>query len=231
MVFHSACRRRISAAALSHSREAASSSARAQSASFFARLADQVSLRSFRSALRRVKNRSHASRKRFQVTLRVLPRDRADLLPFGLQLLQLVGGLDPVGRVGERFGALDERQLELEVGAALLGALREELARLGLNRVGGLAVAVPQRLRLRARRLGDLLPALLDLVQLVRGLLDVLGLRRVTSVVPSSFVTVVPRASTSRAAPRPWRSALPGRRRWRTASTRPSRAGRGASAP
>ena len=39
---------------------------------------------------------------------RVVARDGADLLPLVLQLLQLVGGLDPVGRVGERLGALDE---------------------------------------------------------------------------------------------------------------------------
>jgi hypothetical protein len=36
---------------------------------------------------------------------------------------------------------------------------------------------VPQRLRLRARRLGRLFPALLDLVKLARRLLDVLRLR------------------------------------------------------
>ena len=66
--FHSAWSLRISLAPRSHSIDAASCSARAQSASFFARLAAQVSLRSARSALRRVKNASHASRNRFHVT-------------------------------------------------------------------------------------------------------------------------------------------------------------------
>ena len=105
----------------------------------------------------------------------VLRGTGADRLPLGLQLLQLVGGLDPVGGVGERLGAFDQRELAFEVGLALLDALREELARLGLDRIGGLTVAVPQRLRLRARRFGRLLPALLDLVQLARRLFDVLG--------------------------------------------------------
>ena len=59
---------------------------------------------------------------------RVVARHGADLLPFLLQLLQLVGGLDPVGRIGERLGPLDQRQLAIEVGLALLGAGGEELA-------------------------------------------------------------------------------------------------------
>ena len=51
---------------------------------------------------------------------RVVARHGADQLPLVLQLLQLVGRLDPVGRIGERFGALDERELALEVGLPLL---------------------------------------------------------------------------------------------------------------
>ena len=70
----------------------------------------------------------------------------------------------------------DQVHLDLEIGLALDGARREELARLGLDRIRGLAVAVPERLRLGARRLGRLLPALLDVVQLARRLLHVLGL-------------------------------------------------------
>jgi hypothetical protein len=92
-VFHSAWSRRISAAALSHSLEPASSSARAQSDSFFAWFADQVSLRCARSAFRRVKKVSHASRNRFHDRPRVLPRHRTDRLPFGLEFLQLFRGL------------------------------------------------------------------------------------------------------------------------------------------
>ena len=173
MVFQSACSRRISAAALSHSRELASSSARAHSASLRARLADQVSLRSARSALRRVKKRSQASRNCFHVALRLLARHRADLLPLGLQLLQLVGRLDPVGGVRELLGARDERQLLLEIALALLVAVREELAQPRLDRIGGLAVAMPQGLRLGTRRLGHALPPLLDVVELARRLVEV----------------------------------------------------------
>ena len=47
-----------------------------------------------------------------------------------------------------------EGELHLEVRLALDGARGEELARLRLDRIRGLAVAVPQRLRLRARRFG-----------------------------------------------------------------------------
>ena len=73
-------------------------------------------------------------------------------------------------------GALDERQLALEVALPLLAAQREELARLRLDRIGGLAVAMPQRLRLRARRFGRLLPALLDVVQVAGHLVEIVGL-------------------------------------------------------
>jgi len=84
---------------------------------------------------------------------RVGARDGSDRLPFGLELLQLVGRLDPVSGVGERFGALAERQLLFEISLTLLRAVREELARLRLDRVGRLAVSMPERLGLGARRL------------------------------------------------------------------------------
>ena len=96
-------------------------------------------------------------------------------MPFGLELLQLVGGPDPVGGVRDGFGAFAQRELLLEVPLPLLGTVCEELAGLRLDRVRGLAIPVPERLRLRARRFGDLLPALLDVVQLARRFLDVLG--------------------------------------------------------
>src|SRR4029077_4936401 len=51
--------------------------------------------------------------------------DRADRLPLGLQLLDLVGGLNPVGGVGERLGALTQGDLPGEVLAARLGLRRE----------------------------------------------------------------------------------------------------------
>ena len=143
-------------AALSHSREAASSSARAHSASFCARLADQVSLRSARSALRRVKKRSHASRNRFQVA-RVSWRGTGPICchsacSFFSSSAVLIQSVESASCLGAR----DERQLLLEVALALFVAVREELAQPRLDRIGGLTVAVPQRLRLGARRLGDL---------------------------------------------------------------------------
>ena len=158
--------------------DSASSSARAHSASFLAWLMAQTSLRCARSSLRRVKNLSHASRKRFQTT-RVSGRGTGPIACHSsLELLHLVCGLDPVGRVGERFGADAERELLLEVRLALYGPRGEELARLRLDGIGCLTIAMPQRLRLGARRFGRLLPALLDVVQLARGLLESSGFSR-----------------------------------------------------
>ena len=69
IVFHSACSRRISAAALVPFPSTWPASRRVHTAlPFCARFADQVSLRWLRSSLRRVKNRSQASRKRFQAS-------------------------------------------------------------------------------------------------------------------------------------------------------------------
>ena len=68
-------------------------------------LAPQTSLRCARSSFRRVKNLSHASRNRFQTT-RVSGRGTGPgRLPLRLELLHLLGGLDPVGGLGERLGA------------------------------------------------------------------------------------------------------------------------------
>ena len=174
--FQSACSRRSSDAAFSQSRDSASSSARAHSASFFAwlRRPDFLALRQvFVSAREELVARVAEP---LPDDARVGAGDRARGLPLRLELLHLLGGLDPVGGLGERFGALAQVELDLEVGFALDGARGEELARLRLDRIRGLAVAVPERLRLRARRFGRLLPALLDVVQLARRLLHVLGL-------------------------------------------------------
>jgi hypothetical protein len=108
---------------------------------------------------------------------RFLARHRADRLPLGLERLELVGRLDPVRGVRQGLGALDQRELAREMALALFAPDREELADLRLDRIRGLPVAVPQGLRLRARRLGGLLPALLDLVQLARGLVEIVRLR------------------------------------------------------
>ncbi len=130
-----------------------------------------------------MKNLSQASRKRFHVDAGVLPRHRADLpatpaCSFFSSSAVLIQSVESASASARSISA----SFAFEVGLALLAALREELARLGLDRIGGLPVAVPQRLRLRARRLGRLLPALLDLVQLARGLLDVVRLRTPSGV-------------------------------------------------
>jgi hypothetical protein len=54
-------------------------------------------------------------------------RNGADGLPLCLQRAERFGRLDPVGGVGERFGALAELRLLLEILGALAGLLREEL--------------------------------------------------------------------------------------------------------
>ncbi len=108
--------------------------------------------------------------------LRLLPWHRSDLLPLDLQLFQLVGGLDPVRGVGDRFRAFDEHDLAFEVLPALLVAVHEELADARLHRVRRLTVAMPQCLGLRSRRLGDGFPAFLDVVHFAGELLEILVL-------------------------------------------------------
>src|SRR5262249_21373888 len=52
--------------------------------------------------------------------------DRTDGLPFSLQLLDLVGGANPVGRLGERLGSIAQRDFLREVLVAddrLLGEM------------------------------------------------------------------------------------------------------------
>ena len=120
MVFHSACSCLTGRAAASHSVESASASACSQSASLRARFAAQSSLRRFRSSWRRVKKRSHAPRNRSQTAFSCPRLTGADGLPLGLQPLDLGGGLDPVGRVGQRLGAVAQRLLACEVRRALL---------------------------------------------------------------------------------------------------------------
>ena len=68
-------------------------------------------------------------------------------MPVSSALLRMRG-------ISKRFGAGAERQLLLQVGVALERTGREELARLRLDRIGSLTVAMPQRLCLGPRRLG-----------------------------------------------------------------------------
>ena len=94
--------------------------------------------------------------------------DRADPLPFRLQLLDLVGGLDPARRPGERFGALAQGDFLREVFGARFSLRREmrfaALPRLVVRRLE----PAPQRLALRARHVGGLTPLLLQLSHLLR---------------------------------------------------------------
>ena len=184
MFFQSVCSRRISEAAASQSFEVASSSARAHSASFCGEVGrpgflalGEIGVAPGEEPVARVAELLPGG-------LGVLARHRTDLLPLGLQLLQLVGGLDPVGGVGELLGAGDERELLVEIALALLVAVREELAQPGLDRIGGLPVAMPEGLRLGARRFGHALPALLDVVELARRLVEILFLRSLGRVEP-----------------------------------------------
>jgi len=68
--------------------------------------------------------------------------------------------------VCQRLGTGNEVLLLFQIGLALFTPLCEELTRLCLNGIGRLAVAMPQGLGLRARRLRRLFPALLNLVKL-----------------------------------------------------------------
>ena len=56
---------------------------------------------------------------------RVAPRDGAERPPFGLQFLEAAGGLRPIGRLGQRFGLLDDRGLPREIRGAFLAQLGE----------------------------------------------------------------------------------------------------------
>src|SRR5438093_216723 len=105
--------------------------------------------------------------------------DRADPLPFRLQLLDLVGGLDPARRPGERFGALAQGDFLREVFGARFSLRREmrfaALPRLVVRRLE----PAPQRLALRARHVGGLAPLLLQFSHLLRDLLGIVeGLDR-----------------------------------------------------
>src|SRR5206468_5218277 len=71
---------------------------------------------------------------------RVRAGNGADGLPLRLELLHLIGGLDPVGRVRERLGALAKRELELQVRVAFGRARGEELPRLRLDGIDRLPV-------------------------------------------------------------------------------------------
>ena len=100
-------------------------------------------------------------------------RDGANRLPFGLQLLDVLGRLNPSGRVGERFGALGERTLLREVRLARFGLRGEMRLALRPRLVVCRLEAAPQRLALRARDVGGLAPLLLQIAHLARDLLGV----------------------------------------------------------
>ena len=174
IVFHSACSRLISAAAASQSVDSASASAFAQSASFFARFSahDRLALGEIGVAAREEAIAGGAEA--LPDRLLLAAADRADRLPLGLQLLDLVGGLNPVGRVGERLGALAERDLLREVLGARLGLRREMRLAARPRLVVRRLEAAPQRFALRARHVGGLPPLLLQLAHLLGDRLGIL---------------------------------------------------------
>src|SRR5439155_681848 len=91
--------------------------------------------------------------------------DRADPLPFRLQLLDLVGGLDPARRPGERFGALAQGDFLREVFGARFSLRREmrfaALPRLVVRRLqpadGFLVVTLGRERRNPAKRRAEIL--------------------------------------------------------------------------
>ena len=209
IVFHSACSRLISAAARSQSVDSASASTATHSASFFAKFSAQTALRLREILLAPGEEAIAGGAEPLPDRLFLAARDRADGLPFGLQPFDRLGGLHPVGRVGERLGPLAERDLLREVLGAHAGlggevrlAPRPDLVVRGLE-------APPQRLALRARHVGGLAPLLLQLADPAR---DRLRDPRPSGAPPSS------------------RRAVPGCRRSPSAATRRLRAGPGPSA-
>ena len=139
---------------------------------------------------------------------RLLPaaRHRPDRLPLGLQLLDLLGGLNPARRLGERLRLLAQGGLLREVGAALFGLRGEVRFAARPDLVVRRLEAPPQRIGLRARHVG--------------GLRHCCCSSRTSRAIASG-------SSTWRALPSS-RRAVPGRRRSPSAA---SRRPRGAPAP
>src|SRR6185503_17965060 len=100
--------------------------------------------------------------------------DRTDRLPLRLELLDLVGGLDPVGRSRQHLGALAERDLARQVAGARFGLRREVRFAARPRRVVRRLEAAPQRLALRARHVGRLAPLRLQLAHVPGDLLGIL---------------------------------------------------------
>src|SRR5262249_23584552 len=101
-------------------------------------------------------------------------RHGTDRLPLGLEPLDLGRGPHPVGGIGQRLDALAELLFAGKIPGALFAlrrkvrlAAREDLVLRSLE-------PSPERLALRARGLGHLLPSRLELAHLSRGLVDVL---------------------------------------------------------
>src|SRR6185295_15533694 len=105
--------------------------------------------------------------------LRLRPRHRSRRLPLRLQPLQLFGGLEPVGRLGEGLRPLAQRLLGLQVGEELGGLFREVRVAARLDLVAGRPEAIPEHLALFLRGFPGLLPAGVQVAQRYRGLLEV----------------------------------------------------------
>src|SRR4029079_7677840 len=83
---------------------------------------------------------------------------RADGLPLFLERLDELGGLLPIGRVGERLAARRQLLLLGQVRAALLVEDGEVRARALVHLIGGGLEALPERLLLLLRRRAGGLP-------------------------------------------------------------------------
>ena len=106
----------------------------------------------------------------FPRRLFVLARTRTDGFPLGLERLDRIRGGNPVGRLGERLGALAERDFPLQVLAARLRLRFEEGIRAPAHLVDRGLEPPPEHLTLVARAGGDLLPLLLQIPELPCGL-------------------------------------------------------------
>src|SRR5580765_2215606 len=98
-----------------------------------------------------------------------ITRDRPDLLPILLKLLEPGAGPEPIARSGEGFGLFDERRLLLKVQATFLAQPGEVAFTAAANEVRGRAKALPEPLRGVPWRLGDFLPLGVQLAQRARG--------------------------------------------------------------
>ena len=101
-----------------------------------------------------------------------------DLFPLGLKLLERLGRLQPIARFGQGLGSHAEGLLLCEVLPELLGLLREVGVAPGPHLVARGLEARPKRLGLVLRSFAGLLPAGVEIAELLRRLLVILALAK-----------------------------------------------------